>query len=656
LAKVAEERSVKEYYNTGINETRSILESAIAYRRRGFSVIPIRPQNKKPYVAWEPFQIEAPSEQTIEHWFTSWPQANIGLVTGAVSDCVVIDLDSTEAKDKIKSLVTNYDLGGVPRVRTGRGGHHLFFKHPGGTIQTRAGVLPKTDIRADGGYVVTAPSIHENGKPYKWEVNISGELPALPPELYKLITKPTGENNSGYGEKFNTANALSGVPEGQRDESLFRLACTLRGADIPRDIAEKLILEAARNCQPPFPERIALEEVSRAYQKYEPRQTQAAQPAKQAEIWPEFQSAEQILNQPDETIVYRWDECLPAAGSSILVAQPKIGKTTFAANLALAIARGVPFLERATQQCPVAFAYLDGPPREIKDSFKSLGLKGSDPVFIHAGAAPADYLEWIMAQVEQHRIRFFVIDTFQKFFKIQNINDYSEVINKSAAMLDAAAAKDVHLLFVHHAGKGDRGDLDSAIGSTAIRGQAQSYLHLKLLPDSARRIFRTDQRNGRGNFPEVAIGFDRYGWLEIKGAREDAEIEDAIPQIAEFIEAEGGDVTEKAIRAALQIRTIILSKAIRQMFKDGKIDRTGKGRKNSPFHYSMAMYLDSVPGEGVIGEGVAGTESKKQRQHVENITTNSVPNNAGTEREQHGTEFFAPMPGTESAEWENVPR
>ena len=198
-----------------------------------------------------------------------------------------------------------------------------------------------------------------------------------------------------------------------------------------------------------------------------------------------------------------------------------------------------------------------------------------------------------MAQVEVHRIKFIVLDTFQKFFKIQNINDYSEVVNKSAPMLDAASAKDVHLLFLHHAGKGDRGDLDSAIGSTAIRGQAQSYLHLKLLPGSTRRIFRTDQRHGKGNFPELAIGFDRLGWLEIKSNREDAEIEDAKPKLRELLESEEGELTEKQIRAAIPVKAIVVSKVLRQMHKAGEVERYGEGKKNRPFRYGLASELSS---------------------------------------------------------------
>jgi hypothetical protein len=289
-----------------------------------------------------------------------------------------------------------------------------------------------------------------------------------------------------------------------------------------------------------------------------------------------------------------------------------------------------------------------------------------------------------MAQVEERKIKFIVLDTFQKFFKIQNINDYSEVVNKSAPMLDAAAAKDVHLLFLHHAGKGDRGDLDSAIGSTAIRGQAQSYLHLKLLPESKRRIFRTDQRHGQGNFSEVAIGFDRLGWLEIKGSREDAEIQDAKPKVREVLEAEDGQLTEKDIRAAIPLKAIVVSKALREMFRAGEVERNGEGKKNKPFRYSMATTLlmansvengspanpqDSLFKGGSRGENnsclnsdymensISGHESKKETQATEKANEMLVPPVRDTNGTRMDTNQKTETSGHElKRPWEQVPR
>jgi hypothetical protein len=631
-------RGASAKVKTGEFAMSTLLGAALAYWKQGFSVIPIAARDKKPLTTWEVYQTRTPTEEEIKASWSKWPDGNIGIVTGSISRLVVIDLDTVDAKDKLKKLLAGYDLQRVPRSRTGKG-FQLFFKHPGVTIPNRAGIIPGLDVRGDGGYVVVPPSVHPNGKQYHWEVPLNSKLPELPDVLLRLIqTSHTTEQMPRH--QFNTASALRGVPEGKRDQIIFQLACKLRAADVPQEAAETLVIKAARNCDPPFNEKTAVEKVRIAFRKYPPREQ------KQVEMWPEFQSAAQILDEPDELITWRWDNCLPLAGSSIVVASPKVGKTTFATNLALAVARGLPLFGRSTQQCPVAFAYLDGPRREIIDAFKKLGLNRTDPIFVHAGAAPRDYVEWIMAQVEEHGVRFVIIDTFQKFFRISNINDYSEVVNKSEPMLAAAATKQVHLMFLHHAGKGDRGDLDSAIGSTAIRGQAQSYLHLKLLPGSTRRIFRSDQRHGQGNFPEVAIGFNRLGWLEIAGTREEAEIQDTKPKIRELLESEDGELTEDQIRKAIPARAMIVSKALRQLFKNDDIERSGEGKKGKPYRYRLAASLhflsgrsenSSPRGESMRG-GILGHESKNQSEVVRNQKKDSSPELLGHERDTNGHE------------------
>jgi len=240
-----------------------VLIAALAYAAQGFSVIPIQAREKKPLIAWDQFQTRRATVDEIRAWWTKWPDVNLGIVTGAISGLIVIDLDSIEAKDKLKKLLPTYDLNRVPRSRTGKG-WQLFFKHPGVTLQNRAGIIPGLDVRGDGGYVVAPPSIHPNGKSYKWEVPIKGELPKLPVELFKLITSQN-HNGEGDRERFNTAEMWEGVPEGERDDKLFRYACLLRSLNTPRDVAEELILKAASRCKPPFPERIALEKVESAY-------------------------------------------------------------------------------------------------------------------------------------------------------------------------------------------------------------------------------------------------------------------------------------------------------------------------------------------------------------------------------------------------------
>lgn len=79
------------------------------------------------------------------------------------------------------------------------------------------------------------------------------------------------EVTSGQKPRLVTAAILSGVPKGRRDTELFRLACKLRHADIPKDMANNLILDAAAKCRPPFPEKEAIAKVRSAYERYPPK-------------------------------------------------------------------------------------------------------------------------------------------------------------------------------------------------------------------------------------------------------------------------------------------------------------------------------------------------------------------------------------------------
>jgi Bifunctional DNA primase/polymerase, N-terminal len=116
------------------------LIAALSYQQRDLSVIPIQPAEKKPLIHWEQYQSGRATESEIKAWCAKWSDANIGIVTGEVSGLVVIDLDTREAKEKVKQLLHDFDFTRVPRARTGKG-WQLFFKHPGVTIPNRAGII-----------------------------------------------------------------------------------------------------------------------------------------------------------------------------------------------------------------------------------------------------------------------------------------------------------------------------------------------------------------------------------------------------------------------------------------------------------------------------------------------------------------------------------
>ena len=59
---------------------------------------------------------------------------------------------------------------------------------------------------------------------------------------------------------------LDGVKEGERDDSIFRFACSLESRGFSKKEATLLVLHAASRCSPPFSEKEALSKVNQAWE------------------------------------------------------------------------------------------------------------------------------------------------------------------------------------------------------------------------------------------------------------------------------------------------------------------------------------------------------------------------------------------------------
>lgn len=108
---------------------------------------------------------------------------------------MVVDVDTAHGGGRsIRELMERHGaLRDAPRARTGSGGWHLLFAHPGERVPNSAGRLGVgIDVRGDGGYVIAPPSTHASGRLYRWEV-APHELPPLPDWLRSLVTQPNRE-------------------------------------------------------------------------------------------------------------------------------------------------------------------------------------------------------------------------------------------------------------------------------------------------------------------------------------------------------------------------------------------------------------------------------------------------------------------------------
>jgi len=123
-------------------------------------------------------------------WFRN-PRANVGIVTGAASGVVVVDVDGARGELSLATLAAKHgSIPLAPKVRTARG-YHLYFRAPSEPIKNRVGFADGLDFRGDGGFVVAPPSVHETGFRYAWEVSPADVEPPPLIEWLRLIL--TGE-------------------------------------------------------------------------------------------------------------------------------------------------------------------------------------------------------------------------------------------------------------------------------------------------------------------------------------------------------------------------------------------------------------------------------------------------------------------------------
>jgi hypothetical protein len=153
-----------------------LLDAALAYAKQGFAVFPLAPRSKQPLISaangGHGLHDATTDLDQIRRWWTAHPSANIGLRTGISFD--VIDLDSEDAVYALDQARAGRERITGPVVKTAKGFH--FYVLPTGT-GNRAGFLPSVALRGKGGYVLGVPSVHPDGKSYRFQPGARGPLP-----------------------------------------------------------------------------------------------------------------------------------------------------------------------------------------------------------------------------------------------------------------------------------------------------------------------------------------------------------------------------------------------------------------------------------------------------------------------------------------------
>lgn len=140
----------------------------------GFPIFPCNPLTKAPMIGGRGgFKSATSKFDQLRQWADQYPNAMAGLPTGHQTGFWVLDVDRKADRNGFASLAElERRHGKLPEtfhVRTGTGGHHIYFRMPAGVrIPQRAGdIAPGLDVRGSTGYVIAPGSVLSDGREYR---------------------------------------------------------------------------------------------------------------------------------------------------------------------------------------------------------------------------------------------------------------------------------------------------------------------------------------------------------------------------------------------------------------------------------------------------------------------------------------------------------
>lgn len=370
----------------------SLLQKAKAYVTKDhLSVIPVG-KDKRPLISWKEFQTRYPTEEEIDEWFKQFPEAQIGIVTGKISNLTVVDVEK------------GGDASFLPQetfiVKTGGGGWHYYYKFAEG-IQNKARIKELVDIRGEGGYVVAPPSQTEKGSYVVYQRN---HLLEFPRHLFQDSRPTYSAPSSPQTQTTEEIEDYPGYGKGQRNEQMARyIGHVLRRVHPAEwDTKGRAIIEKANmKNDPPLDSR----EMETTYNSIRAREFKSSQDRfwykKYHDDWKQDEEQEAPPVDPEEERILKISEvaelqkinvddvypfsmeyfdaplmggALP--GDLIIIAGPTgNGKTLFAQDLVTALTKS----EKKVSSLFFSFEVL---PQFVWQKFQAMGVKPEDPIYI----------------------------------------------------------------------------------------------------------------------------------------------------------------------------------------------------------------------------------------------------------------------------------
>lgn len=528
------------------------------------------------------FKDATTNPRQIEELWTRWPDANIGIPTGATSGLFAVDIDPRNGgpADRAEIISSFGALPDTAEAVTGGGGRHICFCYDGEPLPRT--LAPGIDIKGENGYIVVAPSLHPSGRRYQWD-GMKGakallQLASPPKWLLESI------NNIRKAQQFgSTHNDTGKWPAGERNNRLTSIAGALRHRGLCRESIEKaLIEENSRRCDPPLPES-EVRTIAGSVARYQPGQSHPKNGFGQLKnlspidaetlMSEDFKAPEQIVTD------------LLCPGVTLLTGRPKSGKSWLALELAIAVATGRRFLGRFEVRRPgrVLYSALEDAPWRIKQRLHSLidvadGL--NDLKFIdQLEPLSSGGIEQLDEFLAMYPAELLIIDTLLASSRgTRRSRDIVQADYDAIALLrELSIKRSVTVLLVHHTRKGgdhETDEVDSVIGTTGTTAAADAIWTLQRTSQAV--VLATVGRDIERERYELKFDLAAGGW-SVSAMGGEVGQSSARCEILALLEVEGHAMGATAIATALRKNRVTTQRLLTKMYMDDVIKKTLKG-------------------------------------------------------------------------------
>lgn len=578
----------------------SCCDAALEYVSLGWSVVPIEPKGKAPLIPWSEYTTRRASREEVEAWFERWPNANIGVITGQISGLVAVDIDPKRGGE-VERLLRENPTNSIQR--TGSGGWHLLYQYTGPT-PNRVGA-DGVDVRADGGLIVVAPSIHANGEQYTWNNGARGVdlIPRTPAPPWTLPAPQT--NHTPSGDHWLT-DVLGGVGTGQRNDVCARLAGYYYKRRLPLDVARAMLHNWNDKNNPPLTVREVNTTVESVYRTAERRGPAKADRRAQSSDTKERKDGFRLLEFSDymrrfgaRPVSWLIEDWMPTNTVGLLISPPGAYKTWMLLDLAVSVAGGMPFLDLfpVMDRGPVIIIQQEdyhGQTAErlatiIHQRYKwnidatsfTMTAPPDIPIWVHPDRElrfeDAEVMADLHAVIEALRPKLVIIDPLYSAASVENY--MAEAAGQMLALKDWRDDYGTSFLIAHHTRKSSEGsNREQAWGSQFLNAWLETGWQIRPNSETSvtlRRHFKMSKPVAplRAVFG-IVTGSDSEYSITVEEIQDEQEGSTADRIIDALADAKQG-TTAADLGRTLGVHRTTVSRQLKNLQKEGRVIKSG---------------------------------------------------------------------------------